>query len=49
MAFTWSLTNENERLNKRLSAARGKARFADKRIAALEAHIAEQLAPQNSD
>ncbi|WP_164764546.1 hypothetical protein [Streptomyces lydicus] len=38
-----SLTAERERLTKRLAAARDNARFADKRIAALEAQIAEQL------
>ncbi|WP_329142499.1 hypothetical protein OIU91_02485 [Streptomyces sp. NBC_01456] len=38
-----SLTAERERLTKRLAAARDNTRFADKRIAALEAQIAEQL------
>lgn len=38
-----ALTAERERLTKRLAAARDNARFADKRIAALEAQIAEQL------
>ncbi|MFF9851136.1 hypothetical protein [Streptomyces litmocidini] len=38
-----SLTAGRERLTKRLSAARDNARFADRRIAALEAQIAEQL------
>ncbi|MDX2828751.1 hypothetical protein PV416_48845 [Streptomyces ipomoeae] len=44
-----TLTRENERLTKRLAAARDNARFADKRIAALEAHIAEQLTPPAFD
>lgn len=38
-----ALTTERDRLTKRLAAARDNARFADKRIAALEAQIAEQL------
>jgi hypothetical protein len=38
-----ALTAERDRLTKRLAAARDNARFADKRIAALEAQIAEQL------
>ncbi|MFJ1902094.1 DUF6262 family protein [Streptomyces sp. NPDC088115] len=38
-----ALTAERERLTKRLAAARDNARFADKRIAALEAQIAEHL------
>ncbi|MEV7817837.1 DUF6262 family protein [Streptomyces flaveolus] len=38
-----ALTAERERLTRRLAAARDNARFADKRIAALEAQIAEQL------
>ncbi|MFI9039820.1 hypothetical protein [Streptomyces sp. NPDC053726] len=38
-----SLTDEHDRLTKRLAAARDNARFADKRIVALEAQIAEQL------
>ncbi|MET8179812.1 DUF6262 family protein [Streptomyces sp. NPDC005336] len=42
-------TDERERLSKRLKAARDNARFADKRIAALEAHIAEQLSARPSE
>ncbi|WP_329074931.1 DUF6262 family protein [Streptomyces niveus] len=38
-----ALTAERDRLTRRLGAARDNARFADKRIAALEAQIAEQL------
>ena len=38
-----TLTAERDRLTKRLAAARDNTRFADKRIAALEAQIAEQL------
>ncbi|MFC8416592.1 DUF6262 family protein [Streptomyces coelicoflavus] len=38
-----ALTVERDRLNKRLAAARDNARFADKRIAALEAQITEKL------
>jgi predicted nucleic acid-binding Zn-ribbon protein len=38
-----ALTAERGRLTKRLAAARDNARFADKRIAALEAQIAELL------
>ncbi|GAA3006944.1 DUF6262 family protein [Streptomyces fulvorobeus] len=37
------LTAERARLTKRLAAARDNARFADKRIAALEVQIAEQF------
>ncbi|WP_086830660.1 DUF6262 family protein [Streptomyces sp. NRRL B-24572] len=38
-----ALTAERDRLNRRLVAARDNARFADKRIAALEAQITEKL------
>lgn len=38
-----ALTAERDRLTRRLVAARDNARFADKRIAALEAQLAEQL------
>ncbi|MGX1886463.1 DUF6262 family protein [Streptomyces sp. NPDC055287] len=38
-----ALTAERDRLAKRLAAARDNTRFADKRIAALEAQFAEQL------
>ncbi|MGW7362477.1 DUF6262 family protein [Streptomyces sp. NPDC054841] len=44
-----ALANDNERLNKRLTAARDNARFADRRIAALEASIAEQLTAPPAD
>ncbi|MFF6953003.1 hypothetical protein ACFZAD_30715 [Streptomyces iakyrus] len=44
-----ALTNENERLTKRLMAARDNGRFADRRIAALEAHIAEHLTAPLAD
>lgn len=38
-----ALTAERDRLTGRLAAARDNARFADKRIAALEAQLAEQI------
>ncbi|MDW4906778.1 DUF6262 family protein [Streptomyces sp. ADMS] len=38
-----ALTAERDRLTRRLAAARDNARFADKRIAALEAQLAEQV------
>ncbi|MFH9063448.1 hypothetical protein ACH4GM_19820 [Streptomyces coeruleorubidus] len=41
--------NDNERLSKRLTTARDNARFADRRIAALEASIAEQLMAPPAD
>ncbi|MFH8573009.1 hypothetical protein [Streptomyces sp. NPDC017993] len=44
-----ALTNDNERLSKRLTAARDNARFPDRRIAALEATIAEQLMAPPAD
>ncbi|WP_333766905.1 hypothetical protein [Streptomyces sp. IBSBF 2435] len=44
-----ALTSINERLNKRLTAARDNARFADRRIAALEAGIAEELVAPPTD
>ncbi|WP_050800068.1 hypothetical protein [Streptomyces himastatinicus] len=44
-----ALTNDNERFSKRLTAARDNARFADRRIAALEASIAEQLMAPPAD
>ncbi|NEA76079.1 hypothetical protein [Streptomyces sp. SID13588] len=38
-----ALTAQRDRLTGRLAAARDNARFADKRIAALEAQLAEQI------